>query len=187
MSPVENALAGSLASVFAAFVLCPTELIKCKLQAQREVNPDVHSSSFSVFRDLYRDRGFCAFFVGLGPTLMREMPGYFFFFGAYEISRYYFTSPGMKKDDIGLLRTAVSGAIGGMALWTSIFPADVIKSRMQVSGGGNFQSTFMDIIKNNGFRGLYKGLAATLLRTCLASGCLFIAYEESKKLLRDLF
>lgn len=33
----------------------------------------------------------------------------------------------------GLARTAMAGAVGGMALWTAIFPADVVKSRMQVS------------------------------------------------------
>ena len=32
----ENALSGSCAGFFAAMVLCPTELIKCKLQAMRE-------------------------------------------------------------------------------------------------------------------------------------------------------
>lgn len=26
-------------------------------------------------------------FRGLGPTFAREMPGYFFFFGGYEMSR----------------------------------------------------------------------------------------------------
>lgn len=42
MSSTENALAGSLAAVFAATVLCPTELIKCRLQSQREINPNLH-------------------------------------------------------------------------------------------------------------------------------------------------
>lgn len=36
MSPVENALSGSFAAIFAACALCPTELVKCKLQAARE-------------------------------------------------------------------------------------------------------------------------------------------------------
>lgn len=39
MSSTENALAGSLAAVFAATVLCPTELVKCRLQSHREINP----------------------------------------------------------------------------------------------------------------------------------------------------
>ena len=37
LNAVENGLSGSCAGFFAALVLCPTELIKCKLQAMREV------------------------------------------------------------------------------------------------------------------------------------------------------
>lgn len=36
LNPLENACAGSLAAFFCAFTLCPTELIKCRLQAMRE-------------------------------------------------------------------------------------------------------------------------------------------------------
>ena len=36
---------------------------------------------------------------------MREMPGYFFFFGGYEISRALLTPPGKKKDEIGVQLT----------------------------------------------------------------------------------
>ena len=39
---------------------------------------------------------------------------------------------GKTKDEIGLFRTAISGGIAGVTLWTVIFPADVIKSRQQV-------------------------------------------------------
>ena len=40
---------------------------------------------------------------------------------------------GKTKDEIGLFRTAISGGMAGVTLWTVIFPADVIKSRQQVS------------------------------------------------------
>ena len=34
----------------------------------------------------------------------------------------------------GSFGTFVSGGVAGMCLWTSIFPTDVIKSRIQVTG-----------------------------------------------------
>lgn len=34
---IENALAGGCAAFFASFSLCPTELVKCRLQAMREM------------------------------------------------------------------------------------------------------------------------------------------------------
>lgn len=50
---------------------------------------------------MYRTQGARAFLVGMTPTLAREVPGYFFFFGAYETTRYYLTPPGKSKDEIG--------------------------------------------------------------------------------------
>ncbi|CAI4230724.1 unnamed protein product [Auanema sp. JU1783] len=185
MTPLENALSGSLAAVFAATVLCPTELVKCRLQSATEQK--IKCTPFSVCRDMWKERGMRGFFVGMTPTLAREVPGYFCFFGAYETCRYMLTQEGQNKDDIGLMKTACSGAIGGMALWTSIFPADVVKSRMQVQGGGKFGEMIVSIAKNEGIRGLYKGLLPTLIRTCVASGCLFVAYEESRKLMHSFF
>lgn len=38
LGPLSNATAGVMASFFSTFTLCPTELIKCKLQALRETN-----------------------------------------------------------------------------------------------------------------------------------------------------
>ncbi|MFH4976703.1 hypothetical protein AB6A40_003412 [Gnathostoma spinigerum] len=187
MTPTENATAGSLAAIFAGLVLCPTELIKCRLQSQRETNPLTKATPWSVCREMYRKQGIRSLFYGLSPTLAREVPGYFFFFGAYETSRYYFTVPGKTKDDIGLTRTAISGAIGGTALWTAVFPFDVVKSRMQITGNGHFGSMLFQIFKNEGVMALYKGLAPTVLRTCLASSSLFVVYEETKKLLNLLF
>ncbi|VDN38437.1 unnamed protein product [Cylicostephanus goldi] len=81
---------------------------------------------------MMREKGIRGFFIGMSPTLAREMPGYFCFFGAYEASRYMLAKEGQHKDDIGLLKTAASGAIGGMTLWAAVFPFDSIKSRMQL-------------------------------------------------------
>lgn len=157
----------------------------------------------SICREMYRTQGIRSFFVGMTPTLTREVPGYFVFFGAYEMSRFLMTPPGKTKDDIGLTKTAISGAIGGTALWTLIFPADVVKSRMQVTGNGTMSSVFFSTLKNEGWclvmiffviiinqflgvTALYKGLTPTVIRTCLASSCLFVAYENTKKILHSL-
>lgn len=185
MTPVENAISGSLASVFAALVLCPTELVKCKLQAQREMFPGIRSTPFSMCRDIYQAHGLRAFYTGMLATLCREMPGYFFFFGAYEFSRFYFTVPGKTKDEIGILRTAISGGIGGVALWAAIYPVDVVKSRMQVAGSGSFTHMLISIVKDEGIRILYRGLTFTLVRAFWATGCLFVTYENSKRLLKS--
>ena len=80
-----------------------------------------------------------------------------------------------------------AGAVGGIALWTAIFPADVIKSRMQIQGlKASMLQVGKDIVRNEGPIALYNGLAPTLLRTIPATAVLFLVYEYSKKLMLEL-
>ena len=100
---------------------------------------------------ILRQDGVPGLFRGLTATFTREMPGYFFFFMAYEATRHVLTPAGKTKDEIGALRTVVAGGVAGGTLWTIIFPADVVKSRLQVSGASTPMLTVMtDILKKEG-------------------------------------
>lgn len=191
LSTFSNGCAGSLAGFWAALVLCPTELIKCRLQAMREVQLDyslTHTKigSFKLTSRILRTEGIRGLFHGLRPTFAREMPGYFCFFFAYEFSREILTPTGKRKEDIGPLGTILSGGIAGVTLWTVIFPADVIKSRQQVSGVSDpMIRTGFNIYKQEGMLALYNGLTPSLIRTFPATGALFFAYEYSKKFMQS--
>jgi solute carrier family 25 ornithine transporter 2/15 len=189
LSSMQNATAGFLASFFSSLAICPTELLKCKLQAMYEVQKQQESQGIKVVRlgpmklaaEILRNDGPLGLFRGLVPTLVREMPGYFFFFGAYEGSRSLFASAGQSKDDIGLFKTMVAGAIGGMSFWTLTYPADVAKSRIQVTNSKtNMVTMILKIWKYEGFGQLYNGLTPTLVRTIPATATLFVTYEYSK-------
>lgn len=96
--------------------------------------------------------------------------------------------PGQSKDDIGAINTMVSGAIGGICLWTAIFPADVIKSRIQVSGSTRgMVEVGLEIFRKEGGLALYNGLTPTVLRTIPATSVLFLVYEYTKKFLEKRF
>uniref|UniRef100_A0A182SBE0 Mitochondrial ornithine transporter n=1 Tax=Anopheles maculatus TaxID=74869 RepID=A0A182SBE0_9DIPT len=192
LSTLENATAGFLAAFFSSFTLCPTELIKCKLQALRETagndgkrRPTI--SSYALVSQILRTEGIAGMFRGLTSTFAREMPGYFFFFGGYEHTREFLARPGQAKDDIGALRTMVAGAVGGVALWTVIFPADVIKSRIQVySMRASMTQVGLDIFRKEGVLAFYNGLLPTIVRTIPATAVLFVVYEYTKKTLTKL-
>lgn len=82
----------------------------------------------------------------------------------------------------------VAGSVGGIILWTVIFPADVVKSRIQVN---NLKSKALtvtaDILRNEGFLALYNGLRPTIIRTIPATAVLFVVYEYSKKFMTQIF
>jgi len=191
LSPLENGISGFLAAFWSSLALCPTELVKCRLQAMREAHAEKgleppKIGPLKLTQQILRSEGPRGLFHGLTPTFAREMPGYFFFFMAYEASRELLTPAGKTKDEIGLFRTAISGGIAGVTLWTVIFPADVIKSRQQVSGISEpmFKAGYQ-IFRNEGILALYNGLLPTVIRTFPATGALFCAVEYSKKFMNS--
>lgn len=94
--------------------------------------------------------------------------------------------PGQSKDEIGPLKTMVAGAVGGASLWTAIFPADVIKSRVQIQGlSDSMFKVGMDIAKKDGVLALYNGLTPTICRTIPATAVLFVVYEYTKKFMNQ--
>jgi len=192
LSVTANGLSGFLAAFWSSLALCPTELVKCKLQALRESYTSQGKDPpkigpYQLTRNILKTEGVPGMFRGLTATLTREMPGYFFFFMAYEFSREMLRSPGQSKDDIGALKTVVSGGFAGVTLWTLIFPADVVKSRLQVAGSSTPMIRMMrDIYAKEGVAALYNGLGPSILRTFPATGALFLAYETSKKAMHSV-
>ena len=82
---------------------------------------------------------------------------------------------------IGIVKTTIAGGVGGMCLWISIFPFDVVKSRIQIeSSRESMTSVLRKVVHQEGVKGLYKGLTPTLIRTFPSTGALFVAYEYTK-------
>eukprot|EP00095_Tigriopus_kingsejongensis_P003864 maker-scaffold20_size707684-snap-gene-6.18 protein:Tk03864 transcript:maker-scaffold20_size707684-snap-gene-6.18-mRNA-1 annotation:"mitochondrial ornithine transporter" len=191
LSPLENAFAGSLAAVFASFTLCPTEHIKCQLQAQREMSKVGRPalSMLALTRQIIRQDGIGQLFRGLVPTLAREIPGCFFFFLGNEGSKALICSASdCQREDLGLLSTLFCGGMAGVSFWVSIFPFDAVKSRIQVSSS---QTSAMKIVADiwsaRGIRGFYSGLLPCALRAFPSSAAMFLAYESSKDLMTSLW
>ncbi|KAG9351711.1 hypothetical protein JZ751_022962 [Albula glossodonta] len=185
LSDMQKACAGSVASIFSSLVLCPTELVKCRLQAMHEMKASGKIASgqntlWSVVRTVMRNEGPLGFFQGLTTTIAREVPGYFCFFGAYEFCRSAFAEyMGEGKDDIGA------------CLWLVVYPMDCVKSRIQVLSmtgrQAGFLKTFTNIMRTEGLKALYSGLTPTMIRTFPANGALFLAYEASRKMMMQQF
>ncbi|KAL3316835.1 hypothetical protein Ciccas_004514 [Cichlidogyrus casuarinus] len=195
LSSLDHAVAGSGAAIWSTLVLCPTELVKCRLQSLREMADVQHAKqtqigALQVARDIYRSEGVQGFTRGMSATFMREVPGYFFFFGGYEVTRSLLCAEGQDKSQIGPMKTAFAGGVGGIALWSIIFPFDVAKSRIQighihssahtVENSPGLLKTMTDIIKNEGAGALYRGIWPTLIRTFPSTGALFVVVEYIK-------
>ena len=86
----------------------------------------------------------------------------------------------MSKDP---LIGATSGAIGSLLSTAALYPIDVAKTRVQAGIGGPNASaldTFLEMVKEKGVGGMYRGLPAKSLETVMQSFLYFLAYETAK-------
>ncbi|XPS97494.1 hypothetical protein M3J09_006721 [Ascochyta lentis] len=112
---------------FASFVVsAPTELIKCRAQ----VSTERHATSWSIAKQIWMKDGIRGLYYGGGITSIRDAVGYGFYFWSYEWSKQAWNSP----DDTGretAMKVLMCGGFAGIVTWATIFPLDVIKTRVQ--------------------------------------------------------
>lgn len=183
MTVLDKASSGFFAAFFSSFALCPTELIKCKLQALRETNMQSMSAT-ALTKSIVKSQGIFGLYNGLTSTIVREMPGYFAFFGGIEGTKQLLVTYTAIKDEHHPLVPLISGGVGGMCLWLAIFPFDLIKSRIQIENSKlGLSQMLVKVIREEGVRTLYRGLTPTLIRTFPATAALLFTIDKTRLIL----
>ena len=122
--------AGAVGGLASWVVSAPTELIKCRTQLH-----DRSKTSWRTFKHVWRSQRVRGLYVGGTATIFRDSVGYGFYFSSYELCRRLFASrhatPESNAADLDVL---VSGGIAGIITWASVYPLDVIKTRIQAEG-----------------------------------------------------
>ncbi|KAK8076214.1 hypothetical protein PG994_003486 [Apiospora phragmitis] len=121
-------LAGAIGGLATWAVSTPTELIKCR--AQLATSP---TSSWAITRRILQNEGVRGLYFGGAVTALRDSIGYGFYFWSYELGTQWMATP--KEDKTSLSQEAAKvllcGGLAGVMTWASIFPLDVIKTRVQ--------------------------------------------------------
>ncbi|KAE8724154.1 Mitochondrial carnitine/acylcarnitine carrier-like protein [Hibiscus syriacus] len=189
----QQVIAGAGAGVAVSFLACPTELIKCRLQAQSALVADTGSATVAVnyggpmdvARQVLRSEGGArGLFKGLVPTLAREVPGNAAMFGVYEALKQYMAG-GTDTSKLGRGSLIVAGGLAGASFWGSVYPTDVVKSVIQVDGCKNPKykgsiHAVRSILASEGVKGLYKGFGPAMARSIPANAACFLAYEVTR-------
>lgn len=183
MTVLDKATSGFFAAFFSSFALCPTELIKCKLQAIKETNSKPITAT-ALTKHIIKTQGIRGMYNGLTSTIAREMPGYFAFFGGIEGTKRLLVNYTRIEDESHPLVPLVAGGVGGTCLWLAIFPFDLIKSRIQIENSKlSLSKMLLKIIREEGPKNLYRGLTPTLIRTFPATAALLFTIEQTRLLI----
>ncbi|XP_044466780.1 mitochondrial carnitine/acylcarnitine carrier-like protein [Mangifera indica] len=188
----QQIIAGAGAGVAVSFLACPTELIKCRLQAQSALAGSgsatvavEYGGPMDVARHVLRSEGgVVGLFKGLVPTMAREVPGNAAMFGVYEGLKQYMAG-GQDTSQLGRGSLIVAGGLAGASFWAAVYPTDVVKSVIQVDDYNNpkysgFKDAFRKIQKTEGIKGLYKGFGPAMARSVPANAACFLAYEVTR-------
>ncbi|RZC74121.1 hypothetical protein C5167_049607 [Papaver somniferum] len=183
---------GAGAGLAVSFLACPTELVKCRLQAQSALadssltgGAPKYGGPMDVAKQVLRSEGGArGLFKGLVPTLAREVPGNAAMFGVYEIFK-RFLAGGQDTSKLGRGSLMMAGGLAGAAFWASVYPTDVVKSALQVDDYKNPKykgsiDALKKIMKVEGVGGLYKGFGPAMGRSIPANAACFLAYEVTR-------
>lgn len=169
-------IAGSVAGGAQCSVLCPTELVKCRLQVAQST---VGGGPLQCIREVYRERGVRGFYAGLGPILLRDLPAFGCYFSLYEIVKDALETQGRSL----WLSSCVAGGVAGVVSWAVVYPMDVLKSVVQtqpLTGVGSQQSmlgTARDLLRSKGPRVFFRGMSVALVRALPVNCIVFPVYE----------
>ena len=117
LSLLQMTLAGTFAGFAQSYIIGPTELIRNKLQIQREAKGRAaYKGPIDVIQKIVRDKGVPGLFKSMSATLFREIPAYAVCFYVYEGARILMTPEGGDPDEIGAVKTMLAGGLGACAL-----------------------------------------------------------------------
>ncbi|KAK0610513.1 mitochondrial carrier domain-containing protein [Bombardia bombarda] len=160
-------IAGAVGGLATWVVSTPTELVKCR--AQLAIARPAHTtssssttSSWQITKQILRAEGVRGLYFGGVVTALRDSVGYGFYFWSYELASRWVgaagaaaaaanggggtnSNSGSSASSLLFLspettKVLLCGGLAGIVTWASIFPLDVIKTRVQAQifhdGGG---------------------------------------------------
>ncbi|KAM3864252.1 mitochondrial thiamine pyrophosphate carrier [Diretmus argenteus] len=188
---------GGLSACSATMACQPLDTLRTRFAAQGE--PKVYRNLRHAVSKMYCTEGVVTFYRGLTPTLVAVFPyaGLQFFF--YNVFKGLLAPPPQGDHSGGNLRSLVCGSGAGVISKTLTYPFDLFKKRLQVGGFDEARLHFgqvrsyrgladcvVQIAKEEGLPGFFKGLSPSLLKAALSTGFTFFWYEFFLNALHNL-
>jgi len=178
-SVAKAVLCGSFAGAVQCTLICPMELVKCRLQLQAGTTPT------QLISLLVRDHGPLGLYRGWWATIWREVPAFGLYFASYDYFKdciqgwFEQSNNGEEATHAQILTSsALAGGTAGALTWAIVYPVDVIKTHIQTSNKTmGLISTTRQLVQQHGVRYLFRGLSIALVRAFPVNGTIFPVYE----------
>ncbi|GAB4818386.1 hypothetical protein N2152v2_005432 [Parachlorella kessleri] len=203
-SPGVHMAAAACAGAATMVITNPLWVIKTRLQTQNmgirmgaSKNPAMYKGTIDAFMRIAREEGVAGLYSGLGPSLMGVMH-VVIQFPLYEGMKSHFIRhpllphEGGEKERLTMFELVLASAASKMVASTATYPHEVIRSRMHIAGTGAFSGLMrtcrqevLQIYREDGMLGFYRGCMTNLLRTTPAAAVTFTSFEVINRRLRE--
>jgi solute carrier family 25 S-adenosylmethionine transporter 26 len=182
-TPLAHASASAVAELVSCAILTPAEVIK--QNAQMASGPSPLARTLASFRSHPS-----ALWTGYGALAARNLPFTALQFPVFERFRSALSERRRRETgreatlvEHGLVTAVAAGSAGALAAAVTT-PVDVIKTRIMLAAGDGARRGSMafarDIVREQGWRGLFRGGALRCVWTMLGSGLYLGVYESAR-------
>ncbi|KDQ61793.1 hypothetical protein JAAARDRAFT_522497 [Jaapia argillacea MUCL 33604] len=180
LDPTVDFIAGTVSGMAALCVGYPFDTVKVRFQ-----NPETsakYRTTFGAVGTIIREERFVGLYKGIGSPLA----GCAFLNGLIFASYRFFMKVQLKseKDVPTLAQVGLAGAGSGIVSSVITTPMELIKIHQQnaLHSSASARAAAVEIFKQFGIRGLYRGITVTALRD-IGYGAYFASYEATCRLL----
>lgn len=196
INPYSKFVAGGVAGMVAQFCVYPLDTLKFRLQSEY-ISGGARGNAllFQTARKMFAEGGTRAAYRGVTMGLIGMFPYSAIDMGTFELFKrtyiqYKAKAAGCHEEDAqpSTFATGIMGATSGAFGASVVYPLNVLRTRLQTQGTSMHPARYTGIwdvahktVKNEGFRGLYKGLMPNLLKVAPALSITWMVYENAKK------
>jgi len=199
--PVLAAMTGITTRCLQTMIRTPFDVVKQSLQVQGMDSSGKKQSNVQmgnarkVMKEIMQQQRIKGFWSGLATTIARDLSFAICYFGSYEALKWTERKMLPNLDSsLRFVKFGVAGAGAGAIGTVCTIPIDVLKTRLQTQTQVKDSSMkytgavdcLKSILRNEGWRALWRGCGPRLVQTMPAAAITFTTYEYVKSLLVHL-
>lgn len=188
----ENATAGAIAGFATVAAMHPLDVVRTRFQVNdgRVSNLPTYKNTAHAILTISRSEGLRGLYAGFSPAVLGSTLSWGLYFFFYGRAKQRYSKNGKEKLNPGhhLASSAEAGAL--VCLCTN--PVWLVKTRLQLQTPlhqtqlySGLYDALTTIMKEEGWRGLYKGIVPSLFLQVSHGAIQFTVYEELRKVIVD--
>ncbi|XP_059155487.1 calcium-binding mitochondrial carrier protein SCaMC-2-like [Physella acuta] len=177
---IERLLSGSAAGAISQTLIYPMEVLKTRLALRKTGQ---YNGIFDCARKVAKHEGLGSFYRGYVPNLLGIIPYAGIDLAIYETLKKLYMQKN-KGQDPGIMALLVCGTVSSTCGQLASYPLSLVRTRLQAQAQSGsvkkdtMTGQFKYILKHDGPKGLYRGIAPNFLKVAPAVSISYVVYEQ---------